>query len=92
MFIGLFFVITAAIGVVKFKDVYARLHAASKGGTFGFAFIVLGAALMHGDPTSLTKAFLAIIFQFSTAPIAGHMIARVALQKGIKPIANPEEE
>ncbi len=89
MSLGLFFVLVAAIGVVKFRDVYTRLHAASKGATFGFCFIIFGAALLSGDPGDMAKAILAIIFQFLTAPLTGHMIARVAMRRGIRPILHP---
>ncbi len=90
--IGVFFTLTGCVGIYKFHDIYTRLHAASKGTTFGFAFIVIGAALILGQPTDIAKALLAVIFQFITAPIAGHMIARVAIQKGLKPIESPTEE
>lgn len=88
MFFGLFFVLTAGVGIMRMPDLYIRLHAASKATTFGFAFIVTGAALLTGDPTNLAKAFIALIFQFVTTPIAAHMVARVALRRGIVPIGD----
>jgi multicomponent Na+:H+ antiporter subunit G len=95
MFIGLFFVLTGAVGVVRFSDIYLRLHAASKAGTFGFAFILLGAALFstyhNPNPAVLAKAILAIIFQFLTAPVAAHMVARLALKKGLRPNISPTD-
>lgn len=92
MFFGLFFIATAAVGVYRFKDLYTRLHATSKGVTFGFGALVIGVAFLLGTPGDITKAFLAVSFQFLTAPVAAHMIARVALRKGVKPIRNPEGE
>lgn len=92
MLIGLFFVFTSAIGVLKFPDVYTRLHAISKGTTFGFGFMLLGAAFLIGDETDMAKTLLAILFQFFTAPISAHMIARVALRRGIKPVSNSKEK
>lgn len=95
IFIGLFFFVTGAIGVVRFQDLYLRLHAASKAGTFGFGFIVLGMALMtflhEPNPAALTKAILAIIFQFATAPVAAHVVAKVAIAKGLKPLGSHGE-
>ncbi len=93
MFIGLFFVFVAAVGIVRFPDIYTRLHAATKGVTFGFAFLIMGAAmLLQKGPDDIAKAVLAIIFQLLVAPIAGHMIARVAVRKGIRPVKNPQGE
>ncbi|MBI1291063.1 Na+/H+ antiporter subunit G [bacterium] len=95
MFLGLFFVLTGALGVVRFKDIYLRMHAASKAGTLGFALFIMGAALLSNynepNPQVIVKAVLAIIFQFLTAPVAAHMVARVALQKGVKPLTSPDE-
>lgn len=88
IFIGVFFVLTGAMGILKFKDPYTRLHAASKGTTFGFAFIVMGAAFLSGNASDIGKALVAVIFQFSTTPIAAHMIARLAIRKGIHPVRN----
>jgi multicomponent Na+:H+ antiporter subunit G len=91
--VGVFFVLVAAIGLLRFPDIYTRLHAASKGVTFGFIFVVLGAAiLLEKTGTDLAKVLLAILFQFIAAPVVGHMIARVAIRKGIRPIKNPAGE
>lgn len=90
LFFGAFFILTAAVGIVRFKDTYTRLHAASKGSTFGFCFMVLGAALLLGGEDNFAKAILAIAFQFLTAPVGAHMIARVAIRKGLRPICNPQ--
>lgn len=92
LLIGLFFVITAAVGVLKFKDVYTRLHAASKAGTFGFGFIIIGVAISTGTDTDIAKAFMAVVFQFLTTPVSAHMIARTAVQKGLRPVRNARGE
>lgn len=89
MFIGLFFMLTAALGVLRFPDVYCRIHAASKAATFGFGFMVLGMAFLIGTQTDIMKAMVAVTFQFLTAPIGGHLLARVALARGIKPARDP---
>jgi multicomponent Na+:H+ antiporter subunit G len=86
---GIFFILTAALGIVKFRDIYTRLHAATKAATFGFAFIIMAVAMQTGTPTDVTKALAAVLFQFLTAPIAAHMLGRVAIQRGIRPILNP---
>lgn len=90
IFIGVFFVLTGAVGVIRLPDPYTRLHAVSKGTTFGFAFIVMGVALLLGDTSDIFKALVAVVFQFSTTPIAAHMIARLGLRKGIVPVRNGE--
>ena len=85
MFLGLFFMLTAAVGVLRFPDVYCRIHAASKASTFGFGFLVLGMAFLMGTEADIMKAIIAVAFQFLTAPVGGHLLARIALSRGIKP-------
>lgn len=91
MCIGLFFVFTSALGVVRFPDIYTRLHAISKGTTFGFTFIIIGAAILVGDPSDIAKSLLAVAFQFLTGPVSAHMIARVGLRRGIRPVRGPQK-
>ncbi len=83
--IGLMFLFVGSLGVLRFEDVYLRLQASSKALTFGLGFFLPGAALLTGDPETVAKALLAVSFQFLTAPIAAHMMARSALRRGIVP-------
>lgn len=79
---GTVFAVTAAIGVVRLPDVFARMHAATKAATFGFLGIAAGAAVVLNDPTSITKLVLAAAFQLVTAPTAAHMVSRAAHRAG----------
>lgn len=85
--VGTFFILSASIGIVRFPDVYTRLHAATKASTLGIACILIGAFLFlygsHGIVSG--KLLLAVVFILLTAPVSAHMIARAAHQKGIKP-------
>ncbi|MDX2176662.1 MAG: monovalent cation/H(+) antiporter subunit G [Candidatus Sumerlaeia bacterium] len=83
--LGTVFTAIAALGMLRFPDVYLRLQAASKGLTFGFCAIVLGAGLLADDPDVLAKAFVAVLFQFITSPLAGYLVARAAVRSGVKP-------
>ncbi|MDX1971088.1 MAG: monovalent cation/H(+) antiporter subunit G [Candidatus Sumerlaeia bacterium] len=84
--LGLFFTFTGTLGIVRFKDVYLRLHAATKSLTFGFTFFVFGAGLLTHDPNAIAKTVLIVAFQFLTSPLSAQMIARAAVLRGIKPL------
>lgn len=73
---GAVFVLLAGVGVLRFPDVYARMHAATKASTLGVALVGLGVvvALDHGRP----KALVAVAFIFVTAPSAAHLVGRAA--------------
>ena len=49
MLIGAIFCALAALGVLRFPDLYTRLHAASKAGPLGAGLILLAAGLASGD-------------------------------------------
>jgi multicomponent Na+:H+ antiporter subunit G len=80
---GAFFVFVAALGIVRFPDLYTRMHAAAKAASFGLGLIMAAAALAHGNTETTLKALLAIAFIFLTAPIASHFISRSAYHRRI---------
>jgi multicomponent Na+:H+ antiporter subunit G len=74
--IGSAFVLLSGIGVLRFGDVYARMHAATKASALGIVLVGVGAtlALDEGRP----RAVLAVVFILITAPSAAHFVARAA--------------
>lgn len=74
--IGASFVLLAGIGALRFPDVYARMHAATKASTLGIALVGLGTALAVDAGSA--KIFVAVAFIFLTAPAAAHLVGRAA--------------
>ena len=74
--VGAAFVLLAGVGILRFQDVYARMHAATKATTLGIALVGIGAAV--AIDTDRSKALLAVIFIFITAPSAAHFVGRAA--------------
>ena len=67
--------VLAAIGVNRFGDVYARMHAATKTTTIGVLFVLIGTAIeLRG--LAGAKVMLAGGMLFLTAPIGAHLIGR----------------
>lgn len=87
LLIGTFFIFSSALGVIRFPDIYTRLHAATKAPTLGiicmliatFLYLYIVEGLISG------KLLLAIFFIFLTSPVAGHMLSRAAHKDGNKP-------
>lgn len=67
--------VLAAIGVNRFGDIYARMHAATKTTTLGVLLVLLGTAL-HVAPLDAAKLLLAAVLLFLTAPIGAHLVGR----------------
>lgn len=75
---GTFFTLVTAVGLLRFPDVYCRMHAAGKAGTLGVCLIIL-AAVVYFAPAEASvpvRGLLAIAFQFLTTPAATHLLAR----------------
>lgn len=93
--IGVIFNLLASIGILRFPDVYTRIHAATKCTTFGTIFIVLATisyALyswkLEHNPAWITIAIhsaLVLIFLVLTNPVGAHAIGRAARKSGIRP-------
>lgn len=75
---GTFWVLAAAIGVVRFPSVLTRLHAASKPQVIGLlmTLIAVGLAVRRWE----VVPFLALVWalQLVTVPITAHIVARTA--------------
>lgn len=79
---GTFFALLAAIGVVRFPDIYMRLSAASKASTLGTSFILAAVALFFNSAAVVGKAVAIIAFILLTSPVAAHMLGRAAYFSG----------
>jgi multicomponent Na+:H+ antiporter subunit G len=78
MILGTFLVFVAGVGLVRFPDVFCRMHAAGKAGTLGISFIIISSVICFAgtDNSILVRGLVAIFFQFLTTPTATHLLAR----------------
>lgn len=86
---GLFAVI-GGVGLIRFPDVYTRLHAGSITDTLAPLLIVGGLALQSGWSLLTFKLLLILLFLLFTTPTASHATARAAIIAGIKPVGGKE--
>jgi multicomponent Na+:H+ antiporter subunit G len=92
--IGIFFNVLAGIGLLRFPDVYTRLHAGTKCTTFGSIFLIGSVILIglkmwwekdtNGSVLALHCIF-ALIAILLTNPVGAHAIARAAHRSGVSP-------
>jgi multicomponent Na+:H+ antiporter subunit G len=93
--LGVFFNLLAGLGLLRFPDVYTRLHAGTKCTTFGSIFIC-GSVILIGlrmwitgnpDGSILTiHTVIALTAIMLTNPTGAHAIARAAHRSGVKPV------
>jgi multicomponent Na+:H+ antiporter subunit G len=93
--IGVFFSLLAGVGLLRFPDVYTRLHAGTKCTTFGSIFlcgsvIILGLKMWYfgSDNGSILAIHTAgaLVAILITNPTGAHAIARAAHRSGVKPV------
>lgn len=85
LIVGAAFNLIAAIGLLRFPDVFTRMHAASKAGTLGSGLMLIAIAVQSAEISVASKALAAVTFFLITAPISAHLLARAAYVAGIAP-------
>jgi multicomponent Na+:H+ antiporter subunit G len=91
--IGAVFVLLAGIGVLRFDDVYARMHPGSKAPTLGLLLAASGAALVIRSAAAVAALVLVVVLQFLTGPVGAHLVGRSAhRQRGIAMHLDAEDE
>ena len=83
---GSFSVIVGAFGVLRFPDVFTRMHAASVTDTLGAGAIIGGLILQAGLTLIAVKLILILAFLFFTSPTSSFALAHAALSSGVQPI------
>lgn len=84
MIAGASFMLLAAIGVVRFQDVLARMHSLSKATTLGLVLVLVGGAVGLREVNDITYLVLGGVLQVMTSPVGTNLLARATyLAEGI---------
>ncbi len=89
---GAVFFFAGTVGLLRFPDVYTRLHALAKADNLGLGLVVLG-LLLHapGWATGLKLALIWLLALLASATV-GFLIARRARHHGIAPWRSGDRE
>ncbi|RBY84606.1 monovalent cation/H(+) antiporter subunit G [Blastococcus sp. TF02A-30] len=79
--LGALLCLTAGLGLVRFPDVLARMHAGTKPQVLGVLLIMVGGAIRLQGWSATWMLLLVAVFQMLTAPVSAHMISRVAYRR-----------
>lgn len=84
--LGAVLCLSAAVGLLHFRDVPSRLHAATKPQVLGVMLICLAIALAQrsvgGFLLGLALVAPIVLMQFATAPLSAHIVGRQAYRNG----------
>lgn len=81
---GAVFFLAGTLGLLRFPDVYTRLHALTKADNVGLGLMVFGLALQSGSWPVAGKLVLIWLLVLLAGASVSHLIARGARQRGIR--------
>lgn len=89
---GSAFTMIGALGIVRFPDFWARLHAASVTDSGGVILLLAGMCLQAGWTLITVKLVIIGAFLFITGPTSTHAVANAALVSGLRPTSDVDGE
>jgi len=78
MVLGALLTLLGAVGLVRFPDVFSRMHSATKSATVGVIGVTAAAALEAGALSGALILFLVIALLFLSGPLGMSLLARAA--------------
>ncbi len=80
---GVFF-LAGTLGLLRFPDVYSRLHALTKADNVGLGLMIAGLAVQAESWAVVGKLLLIWVLVLLAGASVAHLVARGALQRGIQ--------
>lgn len=80
LLLGSFLTLAAGIGILRFPDLLARMHSATKPQALGLILMITAEALRVRSWGVVGLLFLVIVFQLFTAPVGAHMLGRAGVR------------
>jgi len=81
---GAIFFLAGTLGLLRFPDIYTRLHALTKADNVGLGLVVAGFALQAESLAAVGKLLLIWVFVLLAGASVAHLVAAAAQQRGIK--------
>lgn len=92
IFAGTAFCLIGAIGVLRFPDLFSRMHAAGLTDTLGALLVLGGLMLLAGWSLATAKLVFILAFLWMTSPTATHALAKAARHDGVEPLVAQQEQ
>lgn len=81
---GMLFFFAGTVGLLRFPDVFTRLHALTKADNLGLGLVTLGLVWEAGLSLIALKLILIWLLVLLAGTVTCHLVARYALRSGIK--------
>jgi len=83
---GAFFFLAGTVGLLRFPDVYTRLHTLTKADNLGLGLIVWGLILHSESVPAMLKLVLIWLLALLASATACYLVANTALRSGLSPL------
>jgi len=90
--LGAAFLVTGGLGILRFPDLFARMHAAGVIDTLGCSLLLVGLAIQAGLTLVTLKLFLILVFVQFTSPTATYALANSAYRSGLAPLLSSKDD
>lgn len=86
---GAVFFLAGTLGLLRFPDVYARLHALTKADNVGLGCVAAGIAIDAGQLSVALELAVVWVLVLISSSISSQLIARSTWHRGIRPWRRP---
>lgn len=70
-------VLVASVGIVRFRDLYARMHVVTKVSSFGLLLLLIAINIYFRDLKILLESIIVFHVLIFLSPISAHVIAKI---------------
>lgn len=82
---GALFFLAGTVGLLRFPDIYTRLHALTKADNVGLGLVAAALALQAESWAAAGKVLLVWLLVLLASASACHLVARTARRRGLAP-------
>ncbi len=88
---GALTVLIGALGVIRFPELFSRIHAAGITDTAGAGLMISGLLIEAGFSLISFKLLFILLFLFLTSPTSSHALAKAAIHGKVLPVTQQTE-
>lgn len=70
-------VLIASIGIIRFRDLYARMHVVTKVSSFGLLLLLIAVNLLYRKVNVFIESILVFHVLIFLSPVSAHVIAKI---------------
>ena len=78
VYLGVFLIFSASLGLFRLPDLYTRMSAVTKAVTFKVGLIMLSVSIYFNTFPAVVKALVVVLLLLITTPVSSHLLGREA--------------